>query len=73
MSPSKLCHFLLPDAFLVKDNLALKSQRRKSYPNCWRFCQQHWLLWPEKDKLAEILKAKIGELCLIGDSQARGG
>ena len=85
--PSKLCHFLLPNAFPVKDNEALKSQRRKSYPNYWRFCQQQWLLCPEKDKLAEILKAKIGvpvtpgypfsakitELCLIGNSQAQGG
>jgi hypothetical protein len=76
---SKLCHFLLPDAFPVYDRDVIRFAAR-DYEDYWRFCKTQWMSCETKKELKDLLSREIGldvaprypfttkvtELCIIG-------
>jgi hypothetical protein len=80
---SKLCHFLLPDAFPVIDRSAVGLGWR-SYEEYWRYCHEQWVECSQKSDLTDALRREVGfelmpsypfttkltELCLIGSRAA---
>jgi hypothetical protein len=72
---SKLCHFLIPWAFPVNDNVY--TGITKSYPDYWLTCHKEWVSATNRDELVAFLKnqiqdqnntnypwgAKISEIC----------
>ena len=80
MFASKLCHFLLPDAYPVIDGDVI-GIRWASYEAYWRYCKSQWVACEGKTGLIDALSQEIGpdvapdypfttkvtELCIIGD------
>jgi hypothetical protein len=76
---SKLCHFLIPEAFPVIDGDAV-GLRGYDYMQYWQYCQEQWEACDDKEDLTEQLRVainhpvsnnypwgpKITEICLIG-------
>ncbi len=56
---SKLCHFLLPNAFPVIDNEAIGLNR--TYADYWDYCKTQWVNCGEKQELINNLRQKIQE------------
>jgi hypothetical protein len=85
--PSKLCHFIFPDAFPVMDRLAVGIGTR--YEEYWLDCSRQWKTCPTKAELIHTLRdiiehdspgrlvnhfpwsTKITELCVIGAKASR--
>lgn len=76
---SKLCHFILPDAFPVID-WDFTGVPSSSYRSYWQFCQEQWSSCQDRQPLVDALLAcirsedadafpwttKITELCIAG-------
>ena len=80
---SKLCHFILPNIFMVTDNKVIgAASNPDEYQNYWEYCRQGWAMCNNKNELIAILEneieqkvffkypflTKIIELCIIGSS-----
>jgi hypothetical protein len=78
--PSKLCHFMRPDLFVVVDR-ALMGMAGGRYPSTWKACSSAWKrAHPIHGTLRQVLRdaskavlsptypyaTKITELCIIG-------
>jgi hypothetical protein len=76
---SKLCHFILPNAFPVIDRDVIGVASR-AYYDYWQFCKMQWTGCSEREALQQKLEQTIGkaayaeypyttkitELCIIG-------
>ncbi|MEP6755081.1 MAG: hypothetical protein ABJA67_06250 [Chthonomonadales bacterium] len=76
---SKLCHFILPNAFPVIDRDVIGVDAR-AYHEYWQFCKVQWTECTEREALQQMLRQAIGEavhieypystkvteLCIIG-------
>ncbi len=76
---SKLCHFILPNAFPVIDRDVIGVDSR-AYYEYWQFCKAQWSECTEREALQQTLQRTIGEavhaaypystkvteLCIIG-------
>lgn len=76
--PSKLCHFIFPNAYPVMDRKMIGISTR--YSQHWDFCKDQWINCTGKQELVSILRnevkdnvfeyypwsTKITELCLSG-------
>jgi hypothetical protein len=83
---SKLCHFLIPEAFPVIDGDAV-GIRGYDYMQYWQYCQEKWEACDEKESLIDRLRVaindpvsdiypwgpKITEICLIGQRVSTSG
>ena len=79
---SKLCHFIIPNAFPIIDGEAIGIQT-SDYSIYWDYCRRQWLNCQLKEELRSHLRTLIGpgvvdhypwstkltELCIIGDRQ----
>jgi hypothetical protein len=82
---SKLCHFILPNAFPIIDGEVISFQNNE-YARYWDFCRREWLDCQVKQALEALLRKEIGggiveyypwstkitELCIIGQRHAGG-
>jgi len=57
---SKLCHFIIPNAFPIIDGEAIGFQNN-DYARYWDFCQRQWLHCQAKEKLQSRLRMLIGQ------------
>jgi len=63
---SKLCHFIIPDAFPVIDS-NVKRKAKKAigtsplrYDSFWQFCQSQWTNCPSRAQLISTMQRQIG-------------
>lgn len=63
---SKLCHFIMPDAFPVMDSNMIEKLREvtgvsaHSYQDYWQFCKSQWVGCVAQDQLVRTMQKAIG-------------
>jgi hypothetical protein len=58
---SKLCHFILPDTFIVVDSSFNEGAEDEwEYEDYWKECQEAWINCTDREELIMILSEKIG-------------
>ena len=68
---SKLCHFIVPDAFPVIDSKIIKKGKKAigasalSYEDYWRFCKSQWGGCSAQTQSVQTMRAAIGSNIFI--------
>ena len=63
---SKLCHFIMPDAFPVIDRNIIKKAKKVigasalSYGHYWQFCKSQWVSCAARAQLVQTMQKAIG-------------